>query len=689
MPIQQMLLGAGAAADKLYIEDFFSSYVYTPTDSGTQVLTTKIDLSSSDSSGGIVWLQRRGSGAQCKLWDTLRGINKKLTTQYSSGEDDESSNNRGIMAFSSTGMTVKGNIANEGTTFSDYFAQIIRIQPGLMDYFLYTGDGTDSRNLSHNLGCLPGMVIIKRRDGTGHWKVWMHDGASTVRRYHLNSSMNGDTNTSLAMGYINSADSTNVQVVDDNGDLREVNEDGNTYVCMVFAGRNDTASKIFGEDSDEDVVRSGAYTGNSSNPPDINVGWEPQTVWIKGYSNDSDWTRWDNARGVVNHAYERGGDTTDDEYGSKKLMFSSTGAEGNQTAIEFNPTGFKVRNSWASTNNNNVSYNYIAFRRGDMRTPQSAAKAPLSATQSYYSLCWNATIDEDAVAQSNTYYNRQIDWLLQKAVSTSDTDDWFIQTRQGGNVAKMTGTSYETDYGSHTVGVFDSMGKYKTYKDDSQTAFWGFSKAKGFFDIVAGHIGTGSGTTVQHNLGVKPGFVIAKNRSEGQGYTAYIDHSSAGATKGIFMAHNTAIDDNPRYWNDTEPTSTHISIGTGSETNNTDQSFFYYLFGDIPGVCKMGSYTSNTTNSNVTVDVGFAPRFLLIKGLSTTTNTNFVCFDSGGGRGFSATSAPYTWFSGNNVTGEYGVASTSTGFTINESQSGATTDVRGAGTYWYMAIFGH
>lgn len=36
----------------------------------------------------------------------------------------------------------------------------------------YTGDGTSGRQIAHDLGIEPGMVIVKRTDSGGGWLTW-------------------------------------------------------------------------------------------------------------------------------------------------------------------------------------------------------------------------------------------------------------------------------------------------------------------------------------------------------------------------------------------------------------------------------------------------------------------------------------------------------------------------------------
>ena len=64
--LRKRLLGGGPP---VYIEDVFSTYLYTGTD-GAQTITNGIDLSTN---GGLVWGKSRSGAQNNRLYDTARG----------------------------------------------------------------------------------------------------------------------------------------------------------------------------------------------------------------------------------------------------------------------------------------------------------------------------------------------------------------------------------------------------------------------------------------------------------------------------------------------------------------------------------------------------------------------------------------------------------------------------------------
>ena len=65
---------AGGASDPVYVDDVFSTYVYTGVYSNTDIVNG-IDLAGE---GGLVWTKRRNSTRAHDLSDTERGVTKSL-----------------------------------------------------------------------------------------------------------------------------------------------------------------------------------------------------------------------------------------------------------------------------------------------------------------------------------------------------------------------------------------------------------------------------------------------------------------------------------------------------------------------------------------------------------------------------------------------------------------------------------
>ena len=98
-----------------------------------------------------------------------------------------------------------------------------------------------------------------------------------------------------------------------------------------------------------------------------------------------------------------------------------------------------------------------------------------------------------------------------------------------------------------------------------------------------------SGTcTVGHGLGVAPAFFMQKETGASTNWSGY--HSAIGATKAIQLNTTSAAITNSVYWNNTDPTSTVITIGSGFAGSYAE---ILYAFAPIAGYSAFGSYTGN------------------------------------------------------------------------------------------------
>jgi hypothetical protein len=144
------------------------------------------------------------------------------------------------------------------------------------------------------------------------------------------------------------------------------------------------------------------------------------------------------------------------------------------------------------------------------------------------------------------------------------------------------------------------------------------------FDIVS-YSGTGANRTVAHNLGVKPGMFIVKQR--GAADTNWgVYHSGIGATKSLFLHSTGAAVDSAEYFNDTEPTSSVFTLGTNAQGNADGGTYIAYVFAPVEGFSAFGSYLGNANANGPMVNLGFRPNLLIVKESSSTDD--WVIYDS-------------------------------------------------------------
>ena len=149
---------------------------------------------------------------------------------------------------------------------------------------------------------------------------------------------------------------------------------------------------------------------------------------------------------------------------------------------------------------------------------------------------------------------------------------------------------------------------------------------------VGTYTGTGVAATIGHGLGVVPKMVIAKCRNDGTGagqghwYVYHGANTTAPETDYLLLNTNAATVDNATIWNDTAPTSTVFSIGTGIGVNESTNTYIYYAFAEIEGFSKFGLYTGNGNANGPAAYLSFKPSYVMIK--KTSGTGGWVIYDS-------------------------------------------------------------
>jgi hypothetical protein len=187
-------------------------------------------------------------------------------------------------------------------------------------------------------------------------------------------------------------------------------------------------------------------------------------------------------------------------------------------------------------------------------------------------------------------------------------------------------TSAESSFSGVTS--FNSNGFSLGSGNNANTATYvGWQWKKGAtpgFDIVT-YTGTGVARTVSHSLGVAPSMFICKNRTGGS-FNWVVYHASIGNTDAVLLNSTGAKITSSVWFNNTSPTSSVFTLGTGGDANTNGNTMVAYLFAEIPGFSKFGSCTGNGSADGVFVNLGFRPKYLLIK--VTNVANGWVVYDT-------------------------------------------------------------
>ena len=715
-PITQKLApGAAGFIEKDYVNNVFSTDTWFGTGNFASVpadkkITNGINMAKH---GGMVLNFVRGNrsgnhGTDCNkgISDTDIGVGKRFwplsnTNQLGTQAD-------AMQSFDSDGWTMGKNLyMNEGynnnSDSSQNGAFTFRKCPGFFDMVTFTtGDasGKDNyRRINHSLKCKPGFWILKNQTNAGDYWVYLNQrGKDWYAKLNLTDDFAQDNNI---WGY---TDPTTTDFgVNESAPWWSANS---TYTVYLWADGDDPDAAIFGQDSNASIVKQVAGGGGSNAFTDI--GWEPQMLLIKNAG--SDWCWFDSVRGT---AFQSSGDSYAPYYGV--AMFSqSNGQDSAGYGIGFNDKG------WYNSTFGGTCY-CLAIRRPDAdcgkwaTTPAECLHIHKGAEPSTENFNLNTIVDasnnptgfgiQDMEISARRYGGTTNWYNTNRMMSGSSNNDgggsaadneygfsrWYLSTINDAYLSQQQASLRNIRYDlnqEETGSTPPVRGAYippNGWGNNSggagqNSVFYMFRRQPGFFDMIKYNGYTNVPTT--HKLGVTPDLVIVKsltnNSSSSYGnYWGVWSKAAADANIGAssptlnyhawFNHVNSVQAQGFNLWS-TVPTATTLDIATG-HPNDSNVTTMMYLFANREGISKFGIYTGLGSGNPVTVsDVGFSPRLLIIKNLTTSGGQDYwFVYDTK--RGFTSSNNPYLILNEANseVTGTDYVDPLSNGFQLTNS----------------------
>ena len=631
------------SSEKLYIESCFSTWLYTGNGS-TQTITNGIDLAGK---GGMVWVKCRSSA-----YDNILGDSERLGTSggtrrlISNSTAAQSSTSITTFFLNSDGFATNGGDQDYNGSGETYASWTFRKQPKFFDVVTWTGNSSN-RTISHNLGSVPGCIIVKRTDTTGAWQVY-HRSIANTEYMVLNTTAAKATGTTRW----NSTTPTSTEF--SLGTDATVNASGGTYVAYLFAHN----AGGFGLSGTDNVISCGSYTGTGASPgPRINLGWEPQFILYKAASTTGDWGIHDSMRGL-------GVGTSSTSGSGNRLEPNTSDAEtGASNFANIDATGFTITSTVSDINGSGQTYIYIAIRRGPMKVPTSGTSV------------FSPALGSGSGAP--------------RFVSGFPTDTLVKTYRYGylgslfGN--RLTGDKYMSSASTAAEASDSAFFKFDyqngtSISGDSNDISWNFRRAPGFMDVVCWTGDAATNRSINHNLQTAPQLLILKVRSAAGGWAVYTEATSSA---GFLLLNSTAAYQTGTYWGTSggvAPTASQFTVnGSGNVSTYT---YVAYLFATLAGVSKVGSYTGSGTTKQI--DCGFTAgaRFVMIK--RTDSTGDWYVWDSA--RGIVAGNDSYLVLNSNaaEVTTTDWVDTYSAGFELS-SAAGNNVNINGA-SYIFLSV---
>jgi hypothetical protein len=277
-----------------------------------------------------VLVKNRGSAVASLFAARLTGTNYLVTSttaaQVAAGTTILQANPWDVMdgVKVGTSSTITNASAN---TFINY---LFNRAPGFFDVVCWTGDDVSGRNINHNLGVVPELIIVKLRTGSASqdWAVYTAPTGNT-KYMRLNDTLAATVGSAW---WNNTTPTDTVFTV---GDEDVVNNTGWTYIAYLFA-------------SLAGVSDIGTYTGNGTSVS-VTTGFQPRFILVKRTDSTGNWYVGDSARGLV---------AGDDPF---LLLKYCCGETTNQDWVDVSATGFTINETAANANVNTGTYIYLAI----------------------------------------------------------------------------------------------------------------------------------------------------------------------------------------------------------------------------------------------------------------------------------------------------------------------------------------
>jgi len=300
-------------------------------------------------------------------------------------------------------------------------------------------------------------------------------------------------------------------------------------------------------------------------------------------------------------------------------------------------------------NNSNVSFNagqrpfsasslpsgFLALNTQNLPTPtiangaQNMAAVTWTATNSTQNVNNSGGFQPDFLwtkSRSNAYSNFLVDAVrgVTKGLFTDTTGPETTSTA-GSDIAAFTSTGFTA--GASNIsnnfanGITDVTWQWKaggtgvTNTSGSITSTVSANTSAGF-SVVTFTAPASGGFTVGHGLGVTPGMIIGKDRSNANSWAVWHQSLSNLAQSYLQLSSTIAAAANTTIWNNTAPTSSVISMGVGGIMNASANTVLY-CFAAVAGYSAFGSYTGNGSTDGPFVYTGFRPRYIMVKNSST------------------------------------------------------------------------
>ena len=324
-------------------KDYFNTKLYTGNGS-TNTAQTGVGFQPD-----WTWIKERSSTSSNILTDAVRGANKSLSSNLTSGQSTET---QSLISFDSDGFTVgsgggvnensqtyvswnwkangQGSSNTAGSINTTYTS--VNTTSGI-SISQFTGTGSNA-TVGHGLGVAPNLIITKSLAATQEWCVGM-DALGWDKYLFLNETSGSQSGSTY---WQSTAPTSTVFSVGTAGPTNS----SSAMIAYCFAEKTGFS-------------KFGSYSGNGNgNGAFVYTGFKPKFLIIKNYSGNGDnWI-------MLTNELSTSGSNVINNYLKADTSASESTASSN-FPVDFFSTGFKLRGTDSGYNNGSSTYVYMAW----------------------------------------------------------------------------------------------------------------------------------------------------------------------------------------------------------------------------------------------------------------------------------------------------------------------------------------
>ena len=594
----------------------FTTTLWSGTGSAHEIVTG-ID----NTANTLLWTKSRNYTNHHRLYtpavDSIIGYPSVL---YSSASNGHGSYMSGDMSgFTANGFTVSADSnANTGALNSanlNYVAWNFRAAPGFLDIVTYTSQSGVSA-IDHNLGSVPGCIIVKKLNSSASWQVY-HKDLDSGKLLELDGSSQAVTRAGFPSA------PTSTQFFIDPISNNTFGSVGDQFVAYLFA---DTSG----------LIKCGSYEGNgTSSGPVVETGFKPGFVLIKNADvSGEEWVIYDNTRDPSNPAGSMlVANNASVEYNGvggsypRNISFLSNGFQANE-GNPINSSGTHIYIAIAENAESDITSDIYASGTVLASTGNTITLSDVSGTWSTGMKVQGTdsdtkdnpdpiNVDDVSLTSSAPTAERNVS-TWGDAVWEIATDENFTQNVQTATSAlSATGTqagpsfTLQPNTGYYTRTKYTALGQESEWSD---VTYFVTTQNVYVDDVFSTYLYTGNGGTATINNGIdlsgEGGLVWFKNRSTTISHRLY--DTERGATKRLISnftdAETTGSNDLTAF------NSNGFSIGNNGGVNANGSDYVSWTFRKAPGFFDVVTYTGDGVKGReIPHSLGSVPGMIIVK----------------------------------------------------------------------------